>query len=166
MRQALDVTHDLRRDGDERSDPGSSGAWIASFTFRGARDRRALGPADGDGGSGCASTSELILLCVSATSHCAAIDVHLRADRAAHRVAIVGVVNVPIIHYSSYGEHAASGAVVTKIRHVDLTLDAGAVVAMIGLCFAVAMLLVRVRGEVQRERNAEWIKAAWASVSF
>ena len=83
-----------------------------------------------------------------------------RADRASAVLAIVGVINVPIIHYSVvwWNTLASGAATVTKMAAPTISTSMLVPLLMMILGFTlyfVAMLLVRVRGEVlQRERNA------------
>ena len=110
-------------------------------------------------------TSQLILLFLylGYMALRSAFDDLQRADRASAVLAIVGVVNVPIIHYSVYwwnSLHQGS----TVLRKGGPTMPPAMLVPLL-LCFAGFTLLygalrcVRVRGEVlTRERNAEWLR--------
>jgi heme exporter protein C len=114
-------------------------------------------------------TSELILLFLylGYIALRAAIEDPQRADRASAVLAIVGVVNVPIIHYSVVWWntlHQAPSVTKMAAPSISLSMLVPLLAMIVGftLCF-VAMLLVRVRGEVlRRERNAEWIKEVLA----
>ena len=112
-------------------------------------------------------TSELILLFLylgymglrSATE-----DVQ-RADRVSAVLAIVGVVNVPIIHYSVVWWNSLHQAPsVMKFDRPDLPASMLVPLLMMLLGFTLffaALLLVRLRGEVlKRERTASWIREA------
>ncbi|HSY07685.1 MAG TPA: heme ABC transporter permease [Steroidobacteraceae bacterium] len=96
-----------------------------------------------------------------------AIDDLQRADRASALLAVVGVVNVPIIHYSVVWWNSLHQAPsVMKLGKPEmpaamlvplLTMLAGFTV------FFVYLLLVRLRGEIlKRERTASWIREALA----
>ncbi len=114
-------------------------------------------------------TSELILLFLylGYIALRSSIDDLQRADRASAVLAIVGVVNVPIIHYSVvWWNTLHQPATVTKMTapSISTSMLIPLLVMMVGfnLCF-VALLLVRARGEVlRRERNAGWIREATA----
>src|SRR5499426_3624676 len=90
-----------------------------------------------------------------------------RAGRAAAILALVGFVNVPIIHYSVvWWNTLHQPASVTKMAKPDISpsMLIPLLVMILGftLCF-VALLLVRVRGEVlRRERSAGWIREVMA----
>ena len=94
-----------------------------------------------------------------------AIDDPARADRASAVLAIVGFVNVPIIHYSVLWWNSLHQAP-SVMKFGKPTMDARMLVPLMlmllgfTLYFA-AILLVRARGEVlRRERNARWIAEA------
>jgi heme exporter protein C len=114
-------------------------------------------------------TSELILLFLylGYIALRAAIEDPQRADRASAVLAIVGVVNVPIIHYSVVWWntlHQAPSVTKMAAPSISLSMLVPLLMMILGftLCF-VAMLLVRVRGEVlRRERNADWIRELYA----
>jgi heme exporter protein C len=110
-------------------------------------------------------TSELILLFLylGYIALRAAIEDPQRSDRASAVLAIVGVVNVPIIHYSVVWWNTLHQAPsVTKMAAPSISLSMLVPLLMMILGFTLAfaaMLLVRARGEVlRRERNAEWIR--------
>jgi heme exporter protein C len=85
-----------------------------------------------------------------------------RADRAAALLAIVGMVNVPIIHYSVIWWNSLHQAP-SVMRFGKPTMPAAMVAPLLVLLlgftlFFAAVLLVRVRAEIlQRERAARWI---------
>ncbi|HTP38171.1 MAG TPA: heme ABC transporter permease CcmC [Steroidobacteraceae bacterium] len=91
-----------------------------------------------------------------------AIDDTARADRACAVLAIVGVVNVPIIHYSVIwwnSLHQAPSVMKFGRASMPASMLVPLLLMLLGftLCFG-ALLLVRARGEVlRRERNARWI---------
>jgi heme exporter protein C len=94
-----------------------------------------------------------------------AIDDTPRADRASAVLAIVGVVNVPIIHYSVIWWNSLHQAP-SVMRIGRPTMPASMLVPLLLMLlgfslYFVALLLTRARGEVlRRERNARWIAAA------
>ena len=98
----------------------------------------------------------------------AAIDDVQRADRASALLAIVGVVNVPIIHYSVLWWNSLHQAPsVMKLGKPDM--PAAMLVPLLTMfvgftLFFGYLLLVRLRGEIlRRERAASWIREALAS---
>ena len=110
-------------------------------------------------------TSELILLFLYAGYMAlrASIDDIRRADRASAVLALVGVINVPIIHYSvTWWNTLHQGPTVTRFDAPAiaapmliplLTMSAGF------MCYFAAVLLTRVRGELlARESQARWVK--------
>jgi len=96
-----------------------------------------------------------------------AIDDTARADRASAVLAIVGVVNVPIIHYSVIWWNSLHQAP-SVMKFGQPTMPPSMLVPLLLMLaaftlFFVALLLTRARGEVlQRERNARWIDEAVA----
>jgi heme exporter protein C len=110
-------------------------------------------------------TSELILLFlyIGYMALRSAMEEPSRADRASAVLAIVGVVNVPIIHYSViWWNTLHQGPTVSKIGEPSITMDMlwPMLGMMVGfMLFFGAVLLTRVRGEVlARERNSKWIE--------
>jgi heme exporter protein C len=115
-------------------------------------------------------TSELILffLYLGYMALRSAYDDLQRADRASAVLALVGIVNVPIIHFSVYwwnSLHQGS----TVIRRGGPAMPADMLVPLL-MCFAGytllygALLCVRVRGEVLvMERNAGWLRELLAA---
>jgi heme exporter protein C len=86
-----------------------------------------------------------------------------RADRASAVLAIVGVINVPIIHYSVVWWNTLHQAPsVTKMGAPTISASMLVPLLMMILGFTLffaAVLLIRVRGEVlRRERSAVWIR--------
>jgi len=110
-------------------------------------------------------TSELILLFLyfGVIGLHAAIEDRRTAGRAAGLFAIVGVVNVPIIHYSVEWWHTLhQGPTVTKLSapsiHVSMLVPLLLMAVSFKLFYA-AVLLKRVRCEVlERERSAGWVR--------
>jgi heme exporter protein C len=114
-------------------------------------------------------TSELVLLFlyVGYMGLRSAIDDPQRADRASALLAIVGVVNVPIIHYSVTwwnSLHQAPSVMKIGKPSIELAMLVPLLIMLLGftLLFA-ALLLTRLRAEVlRRERAASWLKEALA----
>jgi heme exporter protein C len=109
-------------------------------------------------------TSELILLFLYAGVMAlrASIDDRDRADRAAAVLAIVGVVNLPIIHYSVYWWNTLhQPATLTKLGKPSMAGEMLWPLLAMLLGFTLyfgAVLLVRLRAEiVRRERDAAWL---------
>jgi heme exporter protein C len=112
-------------------------------------------------------TSELILLFLylGYMALRASIDDLQRADRASAVLAIVGVINVPIIHYSVvWWNTLHQSASVTKMAAPSISMSMLVPLLLMILGFNLyffAVLLTRVRGEVlRRERSAGWIREA------
>ncbi|MGB6602937.1 MAG: heme ABC transporter permease [Steroidobacteraceae bacterium] len=112
-------------------------------------------------------TSELILLFLylGYMGLRAAIEDTQRADRASGLLAVVGVVNVPIIHYSVVWWNSLHQAP-SVMRFGKPTMPPAMLLPLLimlagfTLLFA-ALLLVRLRGEIlNRERTASWIREA------
>ena len=110
-------------------------------------------------------TSELILLFLylGYIALRASIDDLQRADRASAVLALVGVVNVPIIHYSVvWWNTLHQPATVTKMISTSMLFPLLMMIVGFTLFF-VALLLVLVRCEVlRRERSAGWIREVMA----
>jgi len=86
-----------------------------------------------------------------------------RADRASALLAVVGVVNVPIIHYSVTwwnSLHQAPSVMRIGKPSMPAAMLAPLLLMLLGFTLLfVALLLVRLRGEVlARERAASWIR--------
>lgn len=112
-------------------------------------------------------TSELILLFLYAgvMSLRAAFEDPARGDRAAALLAIVGVVNVPIIHYSVlWWNSLHQGATIAKIGKPSMPISMlwPLLSMLLGfMCFYGAVVCIRLRGEVlNRERQAAWVREA------
>jgi heme exporter protein C len=112
-------------------------------------------------------TSELILLFLylGYMALRASIEDLQRADRASAVLAIVGVINVPIIHYSvTWWNTLHQAPSVTKMGAPTISTSMLVPLLMMILGFTLffaAVLLIRVRGEVlRRERSAVWIREA------
>ena len=88
-----------------------------------------------------------------------------RADRASALLAVVGLVNVPIIHYSVVwwnSLHQAPSVMQLGKPKMPASMLAPLLMVLLGFTlFFVALLLVRLRAEVlQRERSASWLREA------
>jgi heme exporter protein C len=112
-------------------------------------------------------TSELILLFlyVGVMSLRSAFEDPARGDRAAALLAIVGLVNVPIIHYSVlWWNSLHQGATVAKLGKPDM--PASMLLPLLSMLlgfmlFYGAVLCMRLQGEVlNRERQAKWVREA------
>jgi len=110
-------------------------------------------------------TSELILLFLyfGFMALQAAIDDPRRADRAGAVLALVGVVNVPIIYFSVqwwHTLHQGASVSLTKSPSMAASMFAGMLVMALALwLYSIAASLVRVRAiMLERERNADWVK--------
>jgi heme exporter protein C len=114
-------------------------------------------------------TSELLLLFLYAGVMAlrASIDDRDRADRASGLLAIVGVVNLPIIHYSVYWWNTLhQGSTLTKLGKPSMTGDMLWPLLTMLLAFTLyfgAILLLRLRAEILlRERDASWLRTELA----
>jgi len=112
-------------------------------------------------------TSELILLFLYAgvMSLRAAFEDPARGDRAAALLSVVGVVNVPIIHYSvQWWNSLHQGATIAKIGKPSMpgSMLWPLLTMLLGfMCFYGAVLCMRLRGEVlNRERQSAWVREA------
>ena len=112
-------------------------------------------------------TSELILLFLylGFMALQAAIDDPRRADKAAAVLAIVGVINVPIIYFSvKWWNTLHQGASVSLTRSPSMAqtmLWGMLLMALAFWMYAIAMALARVRNIIlERESNADWVKDA------
>ena len=114
-------------------------------------------------------TSELILLFLymGFIALRASIDERERADRAGAVLALVGIVNLPIIHYSVYWWNTLhQGSTITKIGKPSITFDMlwPLLAMMFGFTlYFGAVLMTRLRAEViRRERDASWLRGELA----
>lgn len=115
-------------------------------------------------------TSELILLFLYAglIALRASIDDRDRADRATAVLAIVGVVNLPIIHYSVYWWNTLhQGATITKLGKPSITGEMLWPLLTMLVAFTLyygGVLMVRLRAEIlRRERDASWLQKELAA---
>jgi len=109
-------------------------------------------------------TSELVLLFlyIGFMALHASIDEPRRADRAAAILAIVGVVNVPIIYFSVRWWntlHQGASVSITRAPSMASTMLWGMLVMALAFwMYSIAAVLTRVRGIIlERERNAGWV---------
>ncbi|HUW51742.1 MAG TPA: heme ABC transporter permease CcmC [Sulfuricella sp.] len=109
-------------------------------------------------------TSELILffLYLGFMALQAAIDDPRRADRAGALIALVGVVNVPIIYFSvRWWNTLHQGASVSMTKAPSMAaimLEGMLVMALAVWMYAIAASLSRVRSIIlERERNSQWV---------
>jgi heme exporter protein C len=112
-------------------------------------------------------TSELILmfLYVGVMSLRSAFEDPGRGDRAAALLAIVGVVNVPIVHFSVvWWNSLHQGATVVKLGRASMANSMlwPLYASMLGfMLFFAAVLCMRLQGEIlNRERQASWVREA------
>jgi heme exporter protein C len=116
-------------------------------------------------------TSELILLFlyVGVMSLRSAFEDPARGDRAAALLSIVGVVNVPIIHFSvQWWNSLHQGATVAKFAKPSM--PGSMLIPLLCMFFGClfffgAVLCIRLRGEIlNRERQATWLREAVKTV--
>ena len=114
-------------------------------------------------------TSELVLLFLylGVIALAAAFEDPRRGARAAAVLALIGVVNVPIIHYSvEWWNSLHQGATVTKFDSPSITGDMlwPLLVNALGfMCYFACLQCVRMRALIlSRERDARWIREAVA----
>jgi heme exporter protein C len=98
----------------------------------------------------------------------AAIDDARRADRSAALLALVGVVNVPIIYFSvKWWNTLHQGASVSLTRSPSMatTMLLGMLVMALGFwSYCIAVALVRLRTTIlERERHTAWVQRVVAS---
>jgi heme exporter protein C len=111
-------------------------------------------------------TSELILLFLYAgvMSLRPAFEDPARGDRAAALLAVVGVVNLPIIHFSVvWWNSLHQGSTIAKIRpSIPGSMLWPLLSMLLGfMCFYGAVVCMRLRGEVlNRERQSAWVREA------
>lgn len=112
-------------------------------------------------------TSELVLLFlyIGFMSLHAAIDDPRRADRAAGLLALVGVVNVPIIYFSVKWWntlHQGASVSLTKAPSMASQMLLGMLVMALAFwAYSIAVALARVRIlMLERERHAGWVRQA------
>jgi heme exporter protein C len=111
-------------------------------------------------------TSELILLFlyIGFLSLHAAIDDVRRADKAAALLALVGVINVPIIYFSVKWWntlHQGASVSLTRAPSMAATMLTGMLLmALAAWMYSIAASLMRVRAIIlEREADADWVRA-------
>jgi len=110
-------------------------------------------------------TSELILLFLylGYIALQSAIDDRRTAARAGAVLALVGVVNIPIIHYSvEWWNTLHQGPTITKLDtpsiHIDMLIPLLVMISAF-MCYFFAIVLVRARCEIiEQERNSKWVQ--------
>jgi heme exporter protein C len=114
-------------------------------------------------------TSELILLFLylGFIALKQAIEDPRRADRASAILALVGVVNIPIIYFSVQWWntlHQGASVSLTAAPKMAATMLAGMLLmALAAWMYSIAVSLARVRAIIlERERDAQWVKEAAA----
>ncbi len=117
-------------------------------------------------------TAELVLLFLyfGYMALRAAIDDENRADRASALLAIIGVINIPIIKYSvEWWNTLHQPATISKIGKpsIDTEMLIPLLLMWLGFtCYFFFLLLVRGRAEIlARERNKQWMKDALGAPS-
>jgi heme exporter protein C len=112
-------------------------------------------------------TSELILffLYIGFIALQAAIDDARRADKAGAILALVGVVNVPIIYWSVKWWntlHQGASVAINKAPAMAATMLWGMLIMALAFwMYSIAVALSRVRAIIlERERHTEWVKGA------
>lgn len=110
-------------------------------------------------------TSELILLFLyfGYMALQSAIEDQRTADKASGLLAIVGVVNIPIIHYSvEWWNTLHQGATVAKLDKPSIDIDMLIPLLLMALAFKLfyaTVVLVRARNEVlYRDRSRRWVR--------
>ncbi|WP_460837628.1 heme ABC transporter permease [Noviherbaspirillum agri] len=110
-------------------------------------------------------TSELILLFlyIGFMALQASIDDARRADKAGAVLALVGVVNVPIIYFSVQWWntlHQGSSVSMTKAPSMAMTMLLGMLImALASWAYTIAVALMRVRCiMLEREKHTDWVK--------
>jgi heme exporter protein C len=112
-------------------------------------------------------TSELILLFlyIGYMSLQSAIDDQSRSDRASAVLAIVGVINVPIIYFSvKWWNTLHQGSTINFSKSstmAPMMLNAMLIMMVAFWLYSIAVILTRVRREIEhRERQSAWLQAA------
>ena len=110
-------------------------------------------------------TSELILLFlyIGYISLAAAIDDPRRADKSSAVLALVGVVNIPIIYFSVQWWntlHQGASVSITRAPSMASTMLIGMLVMVFAFwAYSIAAALMRVRIVIlERERNSAWVR--------
>ena len=110
-------------------------------------------------------TSELILLFLylGYMALQSAIEERRAAARAGAVLALVGVVNIPIIHYSVvWWNTLHQGSTVTKLGAPSIALSMLIpllIMSLAYMCYFAAVLLIRVRADImEQEGNSTWVR--------
>jgi heme exporter protein C len=110
-------------------------------------------------------TSELILLFLylGYMALQSAIEERRTAARAGAVLALVGVVNIPIIHYSvTWWNTLHQGPTVTKLGAPSIAISMLVpllIMTLAYMCYFAAVLLIRVRGDIlEQEGNSSWVR--------
>jgi len=111
------------------------------------------------------STLILLFLYIGFMALQAAIDDPRRADKAGAVIALVGVINVPIIYFSVKWWntlHQGASVSLTKSPSMAATMLAGMLIMALAFwMYAIGAILVRVRAIIlERERRADWVRSA------
>jgi heme exporter protein C len=109
------------------------------------------------------STLVLLFLYFGYMALRAAIDDESRADRASGLLAIIGVINIPIIKYSvEWWNTLHQPATISKLGKpaIEPSMLVPLLIMWLGFtCFFIAVLLIRARAElITRERNKKWLR--------
>jgi len=113
------------------------------------------------------STLILLFLYVGFMALQAAIDDPRRADKAGAILALVGVVNVPIIYFSVQWWstlHQGASVSMTKAPSMAATMLVAMLLMVLAFwMYSIAVAMARVRNIIlERERQAEWVRHAVA----
>ena len=112
------------------------------------------------------STLILLFLYIGFISLQSSIDDPRRADRAGAVLALVGVINVPIIYFSvQWWNSLHQGATITKSSFKMAPSMLAAMLILLGACwmYSIAVVLARVRYIIrERERESPWLAEAVA----
>src|SRR5215510_2592289 len=112
------------------------------------------------------STLILMFLYIGFISLQASIDDPRRADRAGAVLAVVGVINVPIIYFSvQWWNSLHQGATITATKVKMAPSMLAAMLIMLAACwlYSIAVVLVRVRHIIrEREQESPWLAEATA----
>jgi len=107
------------------------------------------------------STLILLFLYIGFISLQSSIDDWRRADRAGAVLALVGVINVPIIYFSvQWWNSLHQGATITKSSFKMAPSMAAAMLILLTACwlYSIAVVLIRVRYIIrEREQEAPWL---------
>ena len=111
------------------------------------------------------STLILLFLYLGFLALQSSIDDPRRADKAGAVLALVGVVNVPIIYFSVQWWntlHQGASVSLTRAPSMASTMLWGMLIMVVAFwMYAIAVALVRVRAIIlERERHTEWVKHA------